>query len=118
MALKSDHPHATPDRRVVGRDSRQPRRREKPVRGMTPNQELHKQSIIKRVGELIDAKYRKGVNEHGGNLWDLPIRELVDNAIDEAIDQLAYLLTVKDQLTRLPRFGYNPTKDFDARRRQ
>ena len=71
---------------------------------MTPNHEEHLRSIIKRVGEMIDKKYRKGQAEHGGNLWAVPVATLVDNAIEEAIDQLAYLLTIKDSLLKIPRF--------------
>lgn len=71
---------------------------------MTPQQEAHLASITKRVAELLDKKYRAGQAEHGGNLWEVPIGSLVDNAIDEAIDQLAYLLSIKDHLTGLSRF--------------
>lgn len=47
--------------------------------------------IIRRVSE----KYSKGQAEHGGNLWEKP--GILDMAIDEAIDQLVYLLTLKTQ---------------------
>lgn len=79
-------------------------RRSGTTQGMTPDQEAHLASIIKRAAEATDKKYRAGQAEHGGNLWEVPIGALVDNAIDEAIDQLAYLLSIKDHLTGLPRF--------------
>ena len=72
--------------------------------GMTPEQESHLASITKRFHELCDKKYRAGQAEHGGNLWEVPIGGLLDAAIDEAIDQVVYLLTLKDRLTGLPRF--------------
>ena len=46
---------------------------------------------------MVDHKYRKGQAEHGGQLWLNP--SLLDNAIDEAIDQVVYLLTLKEQQT-------------------
>lgn len=72
-------------------------------RMMTPEREDHIASILKRFHERADAKYRKGQAEHGGNLWDLTKEQLIDNAIEEAVDQVVYLFTLKDKLTRLPR---------------
>ena len=46
--------------------------------------------------ELSTDKYVKGQNEHGGELWSKT--GLIDMAIDEAIDQVVYLLTLKQQL--------------------
>ena len=71
---------------------------------MTHDQEAHLASIKKRAAEMIEEKYRRGQQEHGGDLWLVPVAILIDNAIEEAIDQLAYLLTIKDSLIKLPRF--------------
>jgi hypothetical protein len=46
---------------------------------------------------LMDEKYRKGAEEHGGFLGDMTPEDLIANAIDEAIDQLVYLLTLRDK---------------------
>jgi hypothetical protein len=46
----------------------------------------------------LDAKYRAGQVEHGGNLWDKP--GMLAHAIEEAIDQVVYLYTLRDQLER------------------
>ena len=46
----------------------------------------------------LDAKYRAGQKEHGGYLPDVGVMALLDAAIDEAIDQVVYLLTMKEQL--------------------
>ncbi len=50
--------------------------------------------IWKRVG----AKYRAGQAEHGGVLPQAGIKVLLDSAIDEAVDQIVYLLTLKELL--------------------
>lgn len=65
---------------------------------MTPEQESHLETIKGNFSRLVDAKYRKGQAEHGGNLFDLGIELLVDAAIDEAVDQIVYLLTLRDEL--------------------
>lgn len=67
---------------------------------MMPEQEDHIQSIVDRFAVEADRKYRKGQAEHGGNLWDLPSRTLLDFAIEETIDQFIYLTTLKDKLRR------------------
>lgn len=62
---------------------------------MGAEHEAHLQRIKSRFLALVDHKYRKGQAEHGGQLWLNP--KLLDNAIDEAIDQVVYLLTLKEQ---------------------
>lgn len=66
---------------------------------MTETQEKHLQEIVRLSGELIEMKYRKGQEEHGGNLFDLSASDLCDQAIMEAIDQMVYLITLKSKLT-------------------
>jgi hypothetical protein len=63
---------------------------------MTPEQENHLGEIKETFCSLVDAKYRKGQEEHGGNLWKK--KGLIDMAIEEAIDQVAYLLSLKRQI--------------------
>lgn len=61
---------------------------------MTPDE--HREQIIQQAVQRIDLKYRRGQAEHGGQLWTKP--GIIDMAIDEATDQLVYLLTLKEQL--------------------
>ena len=63
---------------------------------MTKKQKEHITSIIDEAVNLMYTKYKKGVREHGGNLWDK--KDLIDMAISEAIDQVVYLLTLKEQI--------------------
>ena len=65
---------------------------------MTRDQELHLLKIISETRVLINNKYRAGQQAHGGNLFDLSPEELIDEAINEAIDQLVYLITAKQKL--------------------
>jgi hypothetical protein len=48
---------------------------------------------------MVDTKYRAGQAEHGGDLFRQTAVELCDAAILEAIDQVVYLFTLRDQLS-------------------
>jgi len=65
---------------------------------MTPEQEKHLATIKGLVDFRLDTKYRRGQKEHGGDLFSKNSLWLVDAAIDEAIDQIVYLLTLKDKI--------------------
>jgi hypothetical protein len=64
---------------------------------MTPSQSNHLEDLIDKISRLTRPKYARGAIEHGGDIRDLSKEELLDNAIDEAIDQLVYLLTLKSK---------------------
>lgn len=61
---------------------------------MSPEQEDNLDYIKHYFEVAVDKKYRKGDAEHGGNLVDLPPSELIRMAIEEAIDQVVYLVTL------------------------
>lgn len=58
--------------------------------------EMHLKKIKIQFTDMVDEKYRRGAEEHGGKLWEKT--GLVDMAIEEAIDQVVYLLTLKEQI--------------------
>lgn len=66
---------------------------------MNQEQEEFLNWILTELLVETDDKFRKGQVEHGGNLWEMPEHDLLDNAIMEAIDQCVYLLTLKYKLT-------------------
>jgi len=65
---------------------------------VTYSQEDHLAGIKVAFDRALDAKYRAGVKEHGGNLWERTPRELVLYAMDECLDQWAYLSTLLDKM--------------------
>lgn len=71
---------------------------------MTPEQEAHLQGILDTFVSRCPTKYRAGQAEHGGNLWDLSILQLIDNTIEESVDQFVYLVTVRDKVRTLISF--------------
>lgn len=58
-------------------------------------QQLHVNQLARDFVEAMVAKYSAGQVEHGGNLWEMDEDRLLDHAINEAIDQVVYLLTIK-----------------------
>lgn len=65
---------------------------------MTNDQEEHLEAIQDEFCDLVDYKYRAGQKEHGGSLYDMDELELLDNSIDETVDLITYLLTLKQKL--------------------
>ena len=63
---------------------------------MNKEHDQHLLKILATFTRLAIDKYKKGVSEHGGNLWKK--KGLIDMAIDEAIDQVIYLITLKQQI--------------------
>lgn len=58
---------------------------------MSPAQEAHLAQIVREVGADLDAKYRAGQAEHGGDLWLKP--GMLEAAYEEALDLCIYLRT-------------------------
>ncbi len=74
---------------------------------MTETQEQHLELVLATAKSLISTKYRKGQAEHGGNLFDKSVGALLDEAINEAIDQLVYLITAKAKLNEFKAYTTN-----------
>lgn len=65
---------------------------------MTDERETHLDEIKTEFLHLVDEKYRIGQKNHGGNLFEQTSNKLLNNAIEEAIDMVVYLLTLKNKL--------------------
>jgi hypothetical protein len=63
---------------------------------MTPEQETHLSGIKQSFCVAVDAKYRRGQLEHGGNLWAKP--GLFPMLADETLDFIVYAKTLEQQL--------------------
>jgi hypothetical protein len=66
---------------------------------MSEAQESHLARVKDGFVALVDSKYRAGAAEHGGELLALPDLVVLDLAIEEAVDQVVYLLSLKEKLT-------------------
>ncbi len=66
---------------------------------MNPEHEEHLAGIVQEASLRISSKYRKGQARHGGALWEFCPHALLEEAINEAVDQLVYLLTLREALS-------------------
>ena len=70
----------------------------------------HIDHIQKEFDELVSSKYLTGIKEHGGHLWEK--RE----ALNEAIDQVTYLITLRDQIDEVCKLALKGLdEEMDAR---
>lgn len=68
---------------------------------MNKEQQAHLRQVLRDSQDLIANKYIKGAEEHQTTLnKDHSVYELVDFAIEEAIDQIVFLLTIKEVLKK------------------
>lgn len=67
---------------------------------MTKSQIKHVQILSLTFQRKLARKYAKGAKEHGGDLHDYPELMLLDQAIEEVIDCYAYLMTLREKLTK------------------
>lgn len=65
---------------------------------LTDGQREHVEEIAREFVHEMTEKYIAGQREHGGNLYDMSVGGLLDEAIKEAIDQVTYLLTIRRKL--------------------
>ena len=66
---------------------------------MDKGQQGHLDYILSEAEIRISKKYKRGALEYKTNLReDYSVSELLDCAIDEAIDQIVYLLTMREKL--------------------
>lgn len=68
------------------------------LRVMTKEQEDHLQRVKDQFTNLVDVKYRLGQGKHGGDLFHNSTVFYLDAAIAEAIDQVVYLLTLREHI--------------------
>ena len=65
---------------------------------MDPAHEAHIGRILAQFSADAHAKYALGQQEHGGSLWEKP--GMIEHAIEEAIDLVVYLYTLREQRER------------------
>jgi len=66
---------------------------------MYSSDEHHLQAILSSFEKEVVLKYRTGVKEHGGHLWEKS--GMIDEAMNEVIDLYVYLHTLREQVKAL-----------------
>jgi len=85
----------------------------KPDNEMTEAHENHLEQIKIASLDLLDRKYRAGQALHGGSLWTMPAARQVENAIEEATDQLTYLLSLRQNMRIIMELAYQGMNDLE-----
>lgn len=62
---------------------------------MEAEHEAHVALILDKFNADLRAKYEAGQIEHGGRIWEKP--GMLEHAIQEVIDLVVYLYTLKEQ---------------------
>ena len=68
---------------------------------MTNSQEEHLQRLKDEFVKRVDAKYRAGAREHGGDLQEVGILTLLEYAMEEVEDMWVYLFTLYEKAIHL-----------------
>ena len=59
----------------------------------------HLEQIKLATCDLLDRKYKAGVQAYKGTkLWTMPAAKMVENAIEETVDQITYLLSLRQNM--------------------
>lgn len=65
---------------------------------MREDQEEHLKHVKEEFKRLVEPKYRKGAAEHGTILHELDPLVIAEMALEEAIDQVVYLISLRDSI--------------------
>lgn len=67
---------------------------------MSPEKEKHLHELLIVSNALMSVKYRAGDKKHGGDLRDMTVLELNEQALQENTDQRFYLLEQRLKLLK------------------
>jgi len=78
----------------------------------TKSHEFHLAQIKLATCDLLDKKYKAGVQAYKGTkLWTMPAANLVEGAIEESIDQVTYLLTLRQTMRIIMQLAFDGMND-------
>jgi hypothetical protein len=87
---------------------------------MTRAQHKHVSALLREFRSEGYRKYRRGCNEHAGdghngNLWEIPLLELMEHLIEEVLDLWMYAGTVRAKMLSALTAAH-PPREPDRRR--
>jgi len=62
---------------------------------MDLEKEDHMNYNIMAFDKQYESKYIAGAKEHGGNMWEMGLKQVVENAEDEVLDMWSYLRQIR-----------------------
>ena len=80
----------------------------------TESHRFHLEQIKLATCDLLDKKYKAGVQAYKGTkLWTMPAARMVENAIEETIDQITYLLSLRQNMRIIMELAYEGMNDLE-----
>jgi hypothetical protein len=60
----------------------------------------NKDTVVYRIASLLRSRSETGIRKYGTTLdrTDLEVKQWIDHAIEECLDQALYLMKIKDEL--------------------
>lgn len=78
----------------------------------TEAHQYHLDQIKLATCDLLERKYKAGVQAYQGTkLWNMPAAQVVENAIEETIDQITYLLTLRQSMRIIMELAHEGMND-------
>ena len=78
----------------------------------TEAHQYHLDQIKLATCDLLERKYKAGVQAYKGTkLWNMPAAQVVENAIEETIDQITYLLTLRQSMRIIMELAHEGMND-------
>lgn len=78
----------------------------------TESHRYHLEQIKLATCDLLDRKYKAGVQAYKGTkLWNMPSAKIVENAIEETVDQITYLLTLRQSMRIIMELSHEGMND-------
>jgi hypothetical protein len=62
----------------------------------------NKDTVVYRIAHLLRSRSETGIRKYGTTLdrTDLEVKQWIDHAIEECLDQALYLMKIKDELNK------------------
>jgi hypothetical protein len=62
----------------------------------------NKDTVVYRIAHLLRSRSETGIRKYGTTLdrTDLEVKQWIDHAIEECLDQALYLMKLKDELNK------------------
>jgi hypothetical protein len=62
----------------------------------------NKDTVVYRIASLLRSRSETGIRKYGTTMdrTDLEVKQWIDHAIEECLDQALYLMKIKDELNK------------------
>jgi hypothetical protein len=77
---------------------------------MTEQQESTLKDLMLIIPVMVNDKFRRGDKEHGSDIQDMTVTDLMDNLSDELVDAIIYALLAVKKLREIKAFTSNRPK--------